>query len=361
MIKTYNDLILACESFSYSKEYYEMMKEAAEIDLMNIYVANQEYMAENAEAITESANVLDDYFQEAVSGETIKNIAKTAATKTANLAKKIWAKIKQVLKAIGNFFKKFKLHSQQRIDRLLLFKDMFKAGIKGGDDVSTLTAICSKYENKLKTLTIAVKTYDGSGVVNFADLASDFGTLTEAMVGALTRKYINIRSLKGKAAEPTDLSKLLKYVMKDAKKAEALIKKIEDKDLIQVPLFDDKIDGLKKVIDGIIEEIDAAIEKDTEVLGSDEIDEKKTAATDRIALLNQALQMAGATLNAYSEVDKMLSIMADAAVELKKYFEEKKAWDKKEKAEAKEDKKLAKEEAKYDKKQAKQQAKEDKK
>ena len=358
MIKTYNDLILACESFGYSKEYYEMMKEAAEIDLMNIYVANQEYMAENAEAITESANVLEDYFQEAVSGETIKNIAKTAATKTANLAKKIWAKIKQVLKAIGNFFKKFKLHTQQRIDRLLLFKDLVKAENKGVDPA--LTAICSKYENKLKTLTIAAKSDVGSDVVSFADLANDFGTLTGLMVGALTHKYINVRSLKGKAAEPTDLSKLLKYVMKDAKKAKALIKKIEDKDLIQVPLFDDKIDGLKKVIDGIIEEIDAAIEKDTEVLGSDEIDEKKTAATDRIALLNQALQMAGATLNAYSEVDKMLSIMADAAVELKKYFEENKAWNKKEKAEAKEDKKLAKEEAKYDKKQAKQQAKEDK-
>ena len=29
MIKTYNDLILACDNFGYSKEYYEMMKEAA--------------------------------------------------------------------------------------------------------------------------------------------------------------------------------------------------------------------------------------------------------------------------------------------------------------------------------------------
>lgn len=358
MIKTYNDLILACESFGYSKEYYEMMKEAAEIDLMNIYVANQEYMAENAEVITESANVLDDYFQEAVSGETIKNIAKTAATKTANLAKKIWAKIKQVLKAIGNFFKKFKLHTQQRMDRLMLFKELATHTFKDIDDPN-YRKICVKYENKLKVLAIDIYDPYDKRVVTIPNMVAD-GLLTENVISVMIQNVMKVRPLKGKAADPSDLSKLLKYVMKDAKKAEALIKKIEDKDLIVVPLFDDKIDGLKKVVDGIIEEIDAAIEKDTEVLGSDEIDEKKAAATDRIALLNKALQMAGATLSAYSEVDKLLSIMADAAVELKRNMEERKAWEKKEKAEAKEDKKLAKEEAKYDKKQAKQQAKEDK-
>ena len=351
MIKTYNDLILACESFGYSKEYYEMMKEAAEIDLMNIYVANQEYMAENSEAITESANVLGDYFQEAVSGETIKNIAKTAATKTANLAKKIWAKIKQVLKAIGNFFKKFKLHTQQRMDRLNIFLQLVKY-VNSHIFHTALIKIGNKYASKLKSLTIAVKTNDGN-VETMSQIAINDGTLIAVLSGALTRKYINVRSLKGKAAEPTDLSKLLKYVMKDAKKAEALIKKIEDKDLIQVPLFDDKIDGLKNVIDGIIEEIDTAIEKDTEVLGSDEIDEKKAAATDRIALLNQALQMAGATLNAYSEVDKMLSIMADVAVDLKEMIKEDKAWDKEWEAKQKEKKRQAKEKAKEEKKQSK--------
>ena len=325
MIKTYNDLILACESFGYSKEYYEMMKEAAEIDLMNIYVANQEYMAENAEAITESANVLEDYFQEAVSGETIKHIAKTAATKTANLAKKIWAKIKQVLKAIGNFFKKFKLQTQQRMDRLNVF-------LQVADYVNShifhdvLHKVGNRYYSSLRSLTIAIKTNDGS-VQPMSELGINNGTLIAALSGALTRKTLKIRSLKGKAADPTDLSRLLKYAMKDAKKAEALIKKIEDKDLIDVPLFDDKIDGLKKVVDEIIEEIDAAIEKDAEVLGSDEIGEKKAAATDRIALLNQALQMAGATLNAYSEVDKMLSIMTYVAEDLKKMLKEQKDWD----------------------------------
>ena len=337
-----------------------MMKEAAEIDLMNIYVANQEYMAENAEAITESANVLEDYFQEAVSGETIKNIAKTAATKTANLAKKIWAKIKQVLKAIGNFFQKFKMHTKQRMERLMLFNDLNKYFSSPKKDLDGLKAVWNKYDKAIRGLNIGQP-------LTIPDTGEKYATtivgIVEYMYDLLKKKSIAIRLKDNdnrKVAEPSDLSKLLKYVMKDAKKAEALIKKIEDKDSITVPLFDDKIDGLKKVIDGIIEEIDAAIEKDNEILGSDEIDEKKAAATDRIALLNKALQMAGATLNAYSEVDKMLSIMADAAVALKKYLEEEKAWNKKEKAEAKEDKKLAKEEAKYDKKQAKQQAKEDK-
>lgn len=340
MIKTYNDLILACDNFGYSKEYYEMMKEAAEIDLMNIYVANQEYMAENADLIQESADVLDDYFQEAAGLDRVKSVAKTAATKTAALAKKIWAKIKQVLKAIVKFFQKFKMHTQQRMDRLNIFLQLVKY-LNSHVFYDALEKVGNKYASKLKSLTIAIEANNGR-VNPVSEIGIDDGDLIAALSGGLTRKYLNIRSLKGKAAEPTDLSKLLKYVMKDAKKAEALIKKIEDKDLIQVPLFDDKIDGLKKVIDAIIEEIDTAIEKDNEVLGSDEIDEKKAAATDRIALLNQALQMAGATLNAYSEVDRLLSIMADVAVDLKEMFKEDKAYNKEYKArlkqQAKEDK-----------------------
>ena len=341
MIKTYNDLILACESFGYSKEYYEMMKEAAEIDLMNIYVANQEYMAENAEAITESANVLEDYFQEAVSGETIKNIAKTAATKTANLAKKIWAKIKQVLKAIGNFFKKFKLHTQQRIDRLLLFNDLKKYINDPKKDFKVLDVVWNKYKNAIRGLNIGISLTTSEGEIQFA---GDIAHILSYMFDLLKKKSIPIRLKDNrKVAEPSDLAKLMKYIMTDAKKAEALIKKIEDKDSIIVPLFDDKIDGLKKVVDRIIEEIDSAIEKDTEVLGSDEIDLKdKKPAADRMVLLNRALQLASATLSAYSDVDKLLSIMADGAVALKKYLEAKKA------------------EAKEDKKQTKQQAKEDK-
>ena len=340
MIKTYNDLILACDNFGYSKEYYEMMKEAAEIDLMNIYVANQEYMAENADLITESADVLEDYFQEAAGFDRVKSVAKTAATKTANLAKKIWAKIKQILKAIVNFFQKFKLHTQQRIDRLLLFNDLKKYINDPNKDFKALDVVWNKYKNAIRGLNIGISLTAAEGEIQFA---GDIAHILSYMFDLLKKKSIPIR-LKGnrKVAEPSDLAKLMKYIMTDAKKADALIKKIENKDSITVPLFDDKIDGLKKVIDGIIAEIDAAIEKDADVLGSDEIDEKKAAAAKRISQLNIAMGMASATLSAYSDVDKLLSIMADGAVALKKYFEAKKA------------------EAKEYKKQAKQQAKEDK-
>lgn len=356
MIKTYNDLILACDNFGYSKEYYEMMKEAAEIDLMNIYVANQEYMAENAEMIQESADVLEDYFQEAAGLENVKNVAKTAASKTANLAKKIWAKIKQILKAIGNFFQKFKMHTKQRMERLMLFNDLMKYFSAPDRDLDALEAVWDKYDKAIRGLGIGMPLTGSEG----EKYTSTITGIVDYMVFLLRKKSIQIR-LKGnrKVAEPSDLAKLMKYIMTDAKKADALIKKIEDKDSITVPLFDDKIDSLKATIDRIIAEIDSAVQKDAAVLGSDEIEDVKSAATKRINQLNIAMGMASATLSAYSDVDKMLSIMADGAVALKRYFEEVKAWGKKEKAEAKEDKKLAKEEAKYYKKQAKQQAKED--
>ena len=334
MIKTYNDLILACDNFGYSKEYYEMMKEAAEIDLMNIYVANQEYMAENADLITESADILEDYFQEAAGFDRVKSVAKTAATKTANLAKKIWAKIKQILKAIGNFFQKFKMHTKQRMERLMLFNDLYKYFSSPKKDLDGLDAVWDKYDKAIRGLNIGMP-------INIPDTGEKYAStivgIVEYMYFLLKKKSIAIRLKNNrKVADPSDLAKLMKYIMTDATKADALIKKIENKDSITVPLFDDKVDALKKVIDGIIGEIDAAIEKDADVLGSDEIDEKKAAAAKRISQLNIAMEMASATLSAYSDVDKMLSIMADGAVEVKKYLIDEKAKKNKKDAKAEE-------------------------
>ena len=340
MIKTYNDLILACDNFGYSKEYYEMMKEAAEIDLMNIYVANQEYMAENADLIQESADVLDDYFQEAAGFDRVKSVAKTAASKTANLAKKIWTKIKQVLKAIGNFFKKFKMHTKQRMERLMLFNDLKNYFSAPYHNLKVLDALWDKYDKAIRGLNIGIPVIiDDTGEKHATTIVG----IVEYMYDLLKKKSLSVMLKDNrKVAEPSDLAKLMKYIMTDAKKADALIKKIEDKNFITVPLFDDKVDSLKTTIDGIIAEIDSAVQKDAAVLGSDEIEDVKSAATKRISQLNIAMGMASATLSAYSDVDKLLSIMADGAVALKKYFEAKKA------------------EAKEDKKQAKQQAKEDK-
>ena len=39
---TFKDFIYKCENYEYSNEYYDIMKESAEISLMENYIANQE-------------------------------------------------------------------------------------------------------------------------------------------------------------------------------------------------------------------------------------------------------------------------------------------------------------------------------
>ena len=76
MVKTYADAIVYCENYGYSQEFYELMKEAAQLDLMNQFICNQQYMREEATVglMTESANVLEGYFAEAVQDNQLYNL-----------------------------------------------------------------------------------------------------------------------------------------------------------------------------------------------------------------------------------------------------------------------------------------------
>ena len=48
---TFGEYIQECELFEYSKEYFDLVKEAGEITLMEIYLDSQDFMTENAESL----------------------------------------------------------------------------------------------------------------------------------------------------------------------------------------------------------------------------------------------------------------------------------------------------------------------
>lgn len=322
MIKTYNDLILACDNFGYSKEYYEMMKEAAEIDLMNIYVANQEYMAENADLIQESTDVLDDYFQEATGLDRVKSVAKSAGTKTAALAKKVWAKIKQVLRAIVNFFRKLTGRTEQHMARLQAYHEL--AGLQKSD-ISGAAAVVDKYEGMINELDIIV--LDASGrPIRFSQKATKndnrIKVMQKMITSILNGQAVNIKSMKGNIADADDLAKLMHAVMRNSSDAEVMLKKLATSPKTTVPLHEDKIKKQMEVIENIIGEMEKVVNKDTEQLGNQIDTSAKDRNVDRIAILQKAMEYAGNTLHAYSEVDKLLATLAQFVTEYKKFVTE---------------------------------------
>jgi len=96
---TIKDFILECENYSHSKEHYELMKEAYEIDLMNQYVSDQLYMKENA--------MFEGYYSEAAEEDKVEEVKNEANAKTESLLDKIGKKLKEIIDGFIAFLAKF--------------------------------------------------------------------------------------------------------------------------------------------------------------------------------------------------------------------------------------------------------------
>ena len=91
---TYRDFLNECENYQYSKEYYEIMKESAELMLMEQFHNAQVFSKHNTETFSEG------YLMESVNEEYIAENANEIGTKALNIIKKIGS-------SIINLFKKF--------------------------------------------------------------------------------------------------------------------------------------------------------------------------------------------------------------------------------------------------------------
>ena len=102
MIKTYNDLKVYCENFQYSSEYYDLVKESMELDLMQCFIEGQYFVQ-----YTESAALLDDVFMEVINPEKLTSIVNQVGTKAAAFGSKVIQKVKDLIPRMIRFFKAF--------------------------------------------------------------------------------------------------------------------------------------------------------------------------------------------------------------------------------------------------------------
>ena len=99
---TLNDYLKECETFQYSKENFDLMKEAAEINVAAMYLESQQYMIENAGAFE---GLDSEYMMESADESSVKQLAQKAGGKKekwAEKAKGIWKRIVAAFKTFWN-------------------------------------------------------------------------------------------------------------------------------------------------------------------------------------------------------------------------------------------------------------------
>lgn len=108
---TIRDFINECKNYQYSQEYYDIMKESAELLIMEQFVADQKFNKENTTVFSEG------YLTEACSEEQVESINESIKEKAGNLVNKIGTSLNNAIKAVKAFFKKlFKIKDQYAID-----------------------------------------------------------------------------------------------------------------------------------------------------------------------------------------------------------------------------------------------------
>lgn len=101
MAKTFSEFAYECINYGHSQENYDIMKESAELSLMNQYIENQQFNAENS-AMLES---YEGFFTESTSENNIQILTESFAEKAKSLGKKIANGFKKLLDTVIKFFK----------------------------------------------------------------------------------------------------------------------------------------------------------------------------------------------------------------------------------------------------------------
>lgn len=107
MAKTYGELILEYQNYDHSQEHYELMKECYELNLMEKYIQNQQFMAESMDDIREESKEFNEsYFGESTTRENLEVLIESSKNKSKGIFNKIIKGLKSIWKKIRGFFSK---------------------------------------------------------------------------------------------------------------------------------------------------------------------------------------------------------------------------------------------------------------
>lgn len=146
MAKTFNDFIIECAAYPYSQEHLDLMKETAELQLMEQFIENQEYMRENAHIFNENVSIEEGYFSESVDEMSLDVLYEKKEEKKKGIFARIGAIFHKIIKAIKNFFfRKKKKHKDSKEK-----KDKAKEKLLKIKDPQTLITIARRAQGVAK-------------------------------------------------------------------------------------------------------------------------------------------------------------------------------------------------------------------
>lgn len=107
MAKTFKDFMLECEMYPHSKENYDLMKECAELGIMEKYLEDQKFYQEHKEQLTAGdIAITESYFAEAVDENTMEAFTEKYKAASNSISGKIKNGLKRILKTFANLFAK---------------------------------------------------------------------------------------------------------------------------------------------------------------------------------------------------------------------------------------------------------------
>ena len=98
---TIQEVLTEYEFYTHSKEHYDLLREETELSLMEMYIEDQKFIMENAEAIKSTTMLFEN-----ASADSLQLVKEAAEEKAANLFVKIWNGIKKAISFVIKAFKK---------------------------------------------------------------------------------------------------------------------------------------------------------------------------------------------------------------------------------------------------------------
>lgn len=125
---TLRDFVTEAEVFQHSKTYYDMIKEAGEIELMAIYIEADQFISENPELLTEQVEMVSTMFGEATTTEDkasqVDAVKKSFGSKVKSALLKVLSFIMKPFKALWKMITTVYNNSMKSIKNKMSLKDL---------------------------------------------------------------------------------------------------------------------------------------------------------------------------------------------------------------------------------------------
>lgn len=322
MVKTFKDAVIWCESYPYSKDNYDLLKEASELDLMSQYIENQQFIRENADivALTESTESLTGLFTESVDDSTMTSLQESFRSKAANFGRKVGKKLNDAIRWVINFFRKLGASIEKSMKDVQHIREYIK---KNGLSAEEIQEIGSVITNRM----FSIEPYKKDAVMTKVIKAVDdvpgkkdtWKNVTKnGICTAIALDYVFIKN--DGVMEPSDLVVICKGILNDDLKnkqvAEARFNSYSARVAkaggvriwVDVKTINKAIDDLQELQPKLIEALNP---EDKQKMAkydpdfADAVGKNATADNDQFKAMNEMLgkviTSVGKTINAYSE------------------------------------------------------------